>query len=184
MTFKNHGIILVKIVNRSTIDDQHECHDEKSNTYSMKKMHKTLTIRLFLKFLPITKESFNKISVFHLQKDCRERIKSILKYNSQKVSRFFKMKVANYVLIVDILYRRHVIGVFLKYVGIKQALLVMFEVYKRLYEAHQSKIKIGWLITNQGFHWTSITNDCFSEEKKVLRIASIWPNLARTIKKA
>jgi len=54
------------------------------------------------------------------------------------------MKVANYILIVDILYRRHVIGVFLKYLRLKQALLVMFEVYERLYEAHQSKIKIRW----------------------------------------
>jgi hypothetical protein len=41
----------------------------------------------------------------------------------------------------------------------------MFEVIEEFYGAHQSSIKIKWLIMNHGFYWLSITKNCISYAK-------------------
>jgi hypothetical protein len=71
MVFNDHDIILMKIIDQSNIIDvQQKCHDEHNNANSMvKKICKTVTISLFLKFSTKYKQRVLTILVLLILKD-------------------------------------------------------------------------------------------------------------------
>ena len=142
----------MKIIDQSNIIDvKQKCHDEYNKANSMvKKICKTVTISLFLKFSTKYKQRVLTILVFLILKDQRKENINFLHY-SQKVSRSLKIKETNYVLLVDILYRRYKTRILLKILGTKEALLVIFEVHEGLYRAHQFRIKMRQSLMNHGF---------------------------------
>lgn len=77
---------------------------------------------------------------------------------SHKISRSFRLKAMNYVVLENILYKRYKTSVLLKYFGIKK-ILIINEVHKRPCKGHQCGIKMRWLIMNYNFHWLDITKD-------------------------
>jgi len=73
--------------------------------------------------------------------------------------------MTKYVLVTNILYIIYKTRVLLGYLGIKETLLVISEVHKRLYGSYQFRIKMRWTIMNHDFYWLGITKQYISYVK-------------------
>jgi hypothetical protein len=61
----------------------------------------------------------------------------------------------------NILYRRTIDGLLLKYLGSDQSKIAMGEVHEGICGIHQSAHKMKWLLRRIRFYWPTILNDCF-----------------------
>ena len=60
----------------------------------------------------------------------------------------------------DVLYKRGVEGLLLKCVSKYDSLQVLAEVHEGICGAHQSGVKMRWLIHRYGYFWLSVLKDC------------------------
>ncbi|XP_075515591.1 uncharacterized protein LOC142550238 [Primulina tabacum] len=70
------------------------------------------------------------------------------------------MRALNYVLVEGDLYRKWLDGLLLRCIGFPEALEIMKQVHEGVCGAHQSGIKMRWLIRRYGYYWPSILKDC------------------------
>jgi len=79
----------------------------------------------------------------------------------------FKNKSGYYILLKDVLYKRHMIGVSPRCLRLNEAFFfIIFEIYEGFYRGHKSSNKMSWIIINYDFHWSDITKDCISYSKR------------------
>jgi hypothetical protein len=72
-----------------------------------------------------------------------------------------RRQALKYVMLDNILYRRTIDGLLLKYLGSDQSKIAMGEVHEGICGIHQSAHKMKWLLRRIGFYWPTILNDCF-----------------------
>jgi hypothetical protein len=73
-----------------------------------------------------------------------------------------KLKARKYVLMgepEDVLYKRGAEGLLLKCVSKYESLQVLAEVHEGICGAHQSGVKIRWLIHRYGYFWPLVLKD-------------------------
>ncbi|GKV06953.1 hypothetical protein SLEP1_g18770 [Rubroshorea leprosula] len=99
------------------------------------------------------------------QTDWRFPIIQYLKDQSIKVSRKTKMQALNYVLIEDVLYRRGNDELLLRCLGPDESFQMLSDVHDGICGAHQTGIKMRWLIRRHGFFWPSVLKDCIAYAK-------------------
>ena len=77
------------------------------------------------------------------------------------VSRKVKRRAVNYILIGDDLYKKSLQDdLLLRCIDGIEVLRVMAEVHEGICGAHQSGLKMRWLIRRYGYYWPSILEDC------------------------
>ncbi|XP_050207365.1 uncharacterized protein LOC126656791 [Mercurialis annua] len=92
--------------------------------------------------------------------DWRRDIKKYLENPSKKMMYKVRVRAVNYVLIEDVLYRRGFDNLLLRCLGTTEALEVMKQTHEGVCGAHQSGVKMRWLIRRHGYFWPSILKDC------------------------
>ena len=60
----------------------------------------------------------------------------------------------------ECLFKRGADGILLKCINMEEAMQVMAEVHEGICGAHQSGIKMKWLIHRYGYYWPKILKDC------------------------
>jgi hypothetical protein len=60
----------------------------------------------------------------------------------------------------ECLFKRGADGILLKCINTGEAMQVMVEVHEGICGAHQSRIKMKWLIHRYGYYWPKILKDC------------------------
>ncbi|XP_073279540.1 uncharacterized protein [Primulina huaijiensis] len=89
----------------------------------------------------------------------------VLESTGRDIPHGLKMKPLNYVLVVGDLYRKDLDGLLLRYIGFLEALEIMKQVHEVVGGAHQSGVKMRWLIRRYGYYWPSILKDCIKYAK-------------------
>ena len=56
----------------------------------------------------------------------------------------------------ECLFKRGADGILLKCISTKEAKQVMAEVYEGIWGAHQSEVKMKWLIHRYGYYWPKV----------------------------
>ena len=92
--------------------------------------------------------------------DWRTELENYLRCPGKRAPYALKIKALNYVLLEGELYRKGFDGLLLRCVGFLDALEIMKQVHEGVCGAHQSGVKIRWLIRRHGFYWPSIFRDC------------------------
>lgn len=85
-----------------------------------------------------------------------------------------KLRVTHYILLAGTLYKKHSFGVLLRYLGPKEALLVMIEVHEGIYKAHQLGLKVRWLLFQYKSYWLTIQKDCLDYAKGCPTYQKFW----------
>ena len=99
-----------------------------------------------------------KVEIFTLdvgKEDWRSPIISYLRSSSGYTNNALKLKARRYVLIGkedEFLFKRGADGILLKCISIKESIQVMAEVHEGICGAHQSGIKMKWLIHRYGYY--------------------------------
>ena len=110
-----------------------------------------------------TRQLGTEIFAFEVGKeDWRSSIISYLKSLSVCTNNALKLKARSYVLMEEdeCLFKRGVDGILLKCINTEEAMQVMAEVHEGICGAHQSGIKMKWLIHQYGYYWPKILKDC------------------------
>jgi hypothetical protein len=97
------------------------------------------------------------------ENDWRAPIVSYLRNPNGCNDNTLKLKARKYVLMgepEDVLYKRGVEGLLLKCVSKYESLQVLVEVHEGICGAHQSGVKMRWLIHRYGYFWPSVLKDC------------------------
>ncbi|XP_073057408.1 uncharacterized protein [Primulina eburnea] len=87
-----------------------------------------------------------------LARDWRDEIKGALRNPEQKLHYCLKMRILCYVLMGDELYRKGDNGLLLRCLGFPEAMRVMQQVHEGICGAHQSGVKMRWLIRRHGHY--------------------------------
>jgi len=93
--------------------------------------------------------------------DWRKEIIDYLKDPSKKVERRIRIQPTKYVLLGDELYYRTIDGILLKCLGDDEAKSLMGEIHEGVCGAHQSAVKMKWMIRRNGYYLPTILEDCF-----------------------
>jgi len=93
--------------------------------------------------------------------DWRKEITNYLKDSSNKVERRVRFQATKYVLLDDELYYRTVDGILLRCLGDDESKSLMGEIHEGVCGAHQSALKMKWMIRRNGYYWPTILEDCF-----------------------
>lgn len=104
--------------------------------------------------------------VVNLAHDWRKELIQYLQDPTSSSTKKLKLRATYYVLLAGILYKKYSYGVLLRCWGPKEALLVMIEVYKGIYGAHQLGLKMRWLLFEQWFYWPTIQKDCLDYTRR------------------
>ncbi|XP_055960075.1 uncharacterized protein LOC130014946 [Mercurialis annua] len=99
----------------------------------------------------------------NLVQDWRRDIKKYLENPSKKMMYKVRARAVNYVLIEDVLYRRGFDNLLLRCLGATEALEK--QTHEGVCGAHQSGVKMRWLIRRHGYFWPSILKDCMTFAK-------------------
>jgi hypothetical protein len=97
------------------------------------------------------------------ENDWRAPIVSYLRNPNGCNDNTLKLKARKYVLMgkpEDVLYKRGAEGLLLKCVSKYESLQVLAEVHEGICGAHQSRVKMRWLIHRYGYFWPSVLKDC------------------------
>jgi hypothetical protein len=97
------------------------------------------------------------------ENDWRAPIVSYLRNPNGCNDNNLKLKARKYVLmgeLEDVLYKRAIEGLLLKCVSKYESLQVLAEVHEGICGAHQSRVKMRWLIPRYGYFWPSVLKDC------------------------
>ena len=102
-----------------------------------------------------------EIEIFTLEvgkEDWRSPIILYLRSPSGCTNNALKLKARRYVLIEEdeCLFKRGANGILLKCISTKEAIQVMAKVHEGICGAHQSRIKMKWLIHRYGYYWPKI----------------------------
>jgi hypothetical protein len=98
----------------------------------------------------------------------RKEIIDYLKNPSKKVDKQLKYKAIKYVLLEEELYYHIIDGVLLKCLDEEEAKVLMGEIHEGVCGAHQSAVKMKWMIRNNSYFWPKILEDCFKYYKGCL----------------
>lgn len=106
-----------------------------------------------------------RIEAFTLEvgkEDWRSPIISYLRSPSGCTNNALKLKARRYVLIEEdkCLFKHGADGILLKCISTEEAIQVMDEVHEGICGAHQSGIKMKWLIHRYGYYWPKILKEC------------------------
>ena len=99
------------------------------------------------------------IEIFTLdvgKEDWRSPIISYLRNPNGCTNNALKLKTRRYVFMGEedeSLFKRGVDGILLKCVNTEESIQVMAEVHEGICRAHQSRIKMKWLIHRYGYYW-------------------------------
>ena len=77
-----------------------------------------------------------------------------------KPSRSLRLKSINYIMYSGLLFKRGVDGMLLKCLSKLEGLEAIAQVRKVLCRAHQSGIKMKWLLRRHEVYWLTILKDC------------------------
>jgi hypothetical protein len=97
------------------------------------------------------------------KKDWRSPIISYLRNPNGCTNNALKLKARRYVLMGEedeCLFKRGADGILLKCISTEESIQVMAEVYEGICGAHQSGIKMKWLIHRYGYYWPKILKEC------------------------
>ncbi|XP_050227807.1 uncharacterized protein LOC126677299 [Mercurialis annua] len=146
--------------------------DELSQLASGLRLSEELTHRLVMvqrKTHPSIFKRGVQLDIFNIDdnlvQDWRRDIKKYLENPSKKMMYKVRVRAVNYVLIEDVLYRRGFDNLLLKCLGTTEALKVMKQTHEGVCGAHQSGVKMRWLIRRHGYFWPSILKDCMTFAK-------------------
>ncbi|XP_075494140.1 uncharacterized protein LOC142531771 [Primulina tabacum] len=84
--------------------------------------------------------------------DWIDEIKDALRNPEQNLHYGLKMRILHYVLVEDEMYRKGDDDLLLRCLGFPEAMKVMQHVHEGIYGAHQSGIKMSWLIRRHGHY--------------------------------
>jgi hypothetical protein len=51
-------------------------------------------------------------------------------------------------------------GILLKFISTKESIQVMAKIHEEIFGAHQSRIKMKWLVHRYGYYWPKILKEC------------------------
>ncbi|XP_050217340.1 uncharacterized protein LOC126668171 [Mercurialis annua] len=146
--------------------------DELSQLASGLRLSEELTHRLVMvqrKTHPSIFKRGVQLDIFNIDdnlvQDWRRDIKKYLENPSKKMMYKVRVRAVNYVLIEDVLYRRGFDNLLLRCLGTTEALEVMKQTHEGVCGAHQSGVKMRWLIRRHGYFWPSILKDCMTFAK-------------------
>jgi hypothetical protein len=96
------------------------------------------------------------------KEDWRSPIISNLRSPNGCTNNALKLKARRYVLMEEdeFLFKCGADGILLKCISTKEAIQVMAEVHEGICGAHQSEIKMKWLIHRYGYYWPKILKEC------------------------
>ncbi|XP_073049435.1 uncharacterized protein [Primulina eburnea] len=97
--------------------------------------------------------------------DWRDDMKQVLESTGRDIPHGLKMRTLNYVLVEGDLYRKGLDGLLLRCIGFPEALEIMKQVHEGVCGAHQSGVKMRWLIRRYGYYWPSILKDSIKYAK-------------------
>ncbi|XP_073289309.1 uncharacterized protein [Primulina huaijiensis] len=101
----------------------------------------------------------------NLAGDWRDYIKQVLESLGRDIPHGLKVRALYYVLVEGDLYMKGLDGLLLRCIGFPEALEMMKQVHEGVCEAHQSGVKMRWLIRRYGYYWPSILKDCIKHAK-------------------
>ncbi|XP_073137179.1 uncharacterized protein [Henckelia pumila] len=101
----------------------------------------------------------------NLAGDWREELNSALQFPEKTIPYGLRMKILNYVLVEGDLYRKGMDKLLLRCIGFPKAMEVMKQVHEGVCSAHQSGIKMRWLVRRHGYYWPSMLKDCIRYSK-------------------
>ncbi|KAL1289909.1 hypothetical protein AAHE18_20G091900 [Arachis hypogaea] len=78
------------------------------------------------------------------------------------VDRKLKYRAQSYVLMNNVLFKKSIDGNLLTCLGEKEAYLALAEVHEGICGAHQSGVKMKWVINRRRLYWTTIQRDCIN----------------------
>ncbi|XP_055961838.1 uncharacterized protein LOC126681523 [Mercurialis annua] len=146
--------------------------DELSQLASGLRLSEELTHRLVMvqrKTHPSIFKRGVQLDIFNIDdnlvQDWRRDIKKYLENPNKKMMYKVRVRAVNYVLIEDVLYRRGFDNLLLRCLGMTEALEVMKQTHEGVCGAHQSGVKMRWLIRRHGYFWPSILKDCMTFAK-------------------
>ncbi|XP_058217452.1 uncharacterized protein LOC131328531 [Rhododendron vialii] len=120
---------------------------------------KGLGLEVLVLDLPVEEEEEGK-------EDWRDPIIAYLKQPHTGASRKVKRRALSYVLLGDELYKKGLKDdLLLRCLCHTEAMKVMAEVHEGICGAHQSGIKMRWLIRRYGYYWPTILEDCIRFSK-------------------
>ncbi|XP_058208221.1 uncharacterized protein LOC131321234 [Rhododendron vialii] len=100
------------------------------------------------------------------ENDWRTPIISFLKRPHHRASRKVRRRAISDILVGDELYKKSFEdNLLLRCLGHPEAMRVMIEVHEGICGAHQSGIKMRWLIRRYGHYWPTILEDCIRFSK-------------------
>ncbi|XP_073290991.1 uncharacterized protein [Primulina huaijiensis] len=88
----------------------------------------------------------------NLAGDWRDGMKHVLESTGRDITHGLKMRALNYVLVEGDLYKKGLDGMLLRCIGFPEALEIMKQVHEGVCGAHQSVVKIRWLIRRYGYY--------------------------------
>ena len=93
------------------------------------------------------------------------RVQRILGDSKQEGSPQNKGSSSNYVLLGGELYRKGLDGLLLKCPSFPNSMEVIKQVHEGVCRAHQSEVKMCWLIRRHGYFWPTILKDFITYSK-------------------
>ncbi|XP_073130880.1 uncharacterized protein [Henckelia pumila] len=102
----------------------------------------------------------------NLAGDLREELKEALQSHEKSISYGLKMKSLNYLLVEGNCTEKGIDGLLLRCIGFPKALEVMKHVHEGVCGAHQSEIKMRWLVRRHRYYCTSMLKDCIKYSKR------------------
>ncbi|XP_072076818.1 uncharacterized protein [Arachis hypogaea] len=97
--------------------------------------------------------------------DWRKPIAEYLKNPNIRVDRKIKLKVMNFVLMDDELYKKGVDGSLSKCLSQLDKDIALGEVHKGIYGAHQAGVKMKWVLRRNRVYWPSMIKNCIDYAK-------------------
>ena len=111
-----------------------------------------------------TRQLGTEIFILDVRKeDWRSPIISYLRNPNGYTNNALKLKAKKYVLMGEedeCLFKRGDDGILLKCISTEESIKVMAEVHERIRGAHQSRIKMKWLVHRYRYYWPKILKEC------------------------
>ncbi|KAL1294443.1 hypothetical protein AAHE18_19G142600 [Arachis hypogaea] len=100
--------------------------------------------------------------------DWRKPIALYLKDSNVAIDRKIKLRVMNFVLLADELYKKGIDGSLLRCLNRDDPNIALGEVYNRICGAHQAGKKMRWVLYRSHVYWPSMIKDCIDYAKACL----------------
>ena len=97
--------------------------------------------------------------------DWRIGFREYLENPNKRVPHIMKAQAQSFVLLERELYRKGVDGLLLKCLSFPNSMEVMKQVHEGVCGAHQSGVKMCWLIKRHDYFWPTILKDCITYSK-------------------